>query len=85
MQAAKVHGFLSVVSIRSGVIVLFPYFWGGAPMNGVGGATFATLFDRDLGLRDLPEEVRAAIEDRKEEIHSEEDLRHIANELMMKK
>ena len=39
---------------------------------------FATLLDNDLGLQDLPEEVREAIEIHKDEIHSEEDLREMA-------
>ena len=34
---------------------------------------------------DLPEEVRAAIEERKDEIHSEEDLRRMAYELMLRR
>lgn len=64
---------------------MFPYFWGGVPVNGSSGFTFSTLMENDLGLRDLPEEVREAIEDRKEEIHSAEDLRHIADELMLRR
>lgn len=63
---------------------MFPYFWGGRPTDGAGAFTFATLFDNDLGLRELPEEVREAIEARKDEIHTEEDLRAIADELMLR-
>ena len=46
---------------------------------------FATLLDKDLGLQDLPEEVREAIEIHKDEIHSEEDLREMAKELMLRR
>ena len=35
--------------------------------------------------RDLPEEVREAIEIHKDEIHSEEDLREMAKELMLRR
>ena len=54
-------------------------------MNVSSGLTFSTLLGNDLGLRDLPEEVRAAIEDRKEEIHSAEELRDLADELMLRR
>ncbi len=39
----------------------------------------------DLDLREYPEEVRAEIEARRNEIHSEEDLRGMAEELMLRR
>lgn len=38
-----------------------------------------------IGNLDLPEEVRAAIEERRDEIHNEEDLRRMAEELMLRR
>lgn len=37
------------------------------------------------GFRDLPEEVRAALEDRQREIHSEGDMRRLIDELMLRR
>ncbi len=62
---------------------MFPYFWGGTPYSGASGFTFA-LLARDPE-PDLPEEVRAAIEEHKDEIHNEEDLRRMAENLMLRR
>lgn len=62
---------------------MFPYFWGGTPYSGASGLNF-TLLARDIE-PDLPEEVRAAIEEHKDEIHSERDLRRLADELMLRR
>ncbi len=35
--------------------------------------------------RELPEEVRAALEERQNEIHSEGDLQRLVNELMLRR
>ena len=64
---------------------MYPYYWGGNPSGGAMAFPFATLLDNDLGLQDLPEEVRKAIEIHKDEIHSEEDLREMAKELMLRR
>ena len=37
------------------------------------------------GFHDLPEEVRAALEERQSEIHSEADMRRLVNELMLRR
>ncbi len=60
-----------------------PYFWGGAPYSGAYSFPYG-LADRDLE-SSLPEEVRAAIEEHREEIHNEEDLRRMAYELMLRR
>lgn len=62
---------------------MFPYFWGGTPYSGASGLNFV-LFARDIE-PGLPEEVRAANEEHREEIHSEEDLRRMAEELMLRR
>lgn len=63
---------------------MYPYFWGGTPSSGLSGGAYELLAVRPESL-DLPEEVRAAIEERKDEIHSEEDLRRMAHELMLRR
>ena len=62
---------------------MYPYFWGGTPYSGAYSLPYA-LLDRDLE-PSLPQEVRAAIEEHKEEIHNEEDLRRMAHELMLRR
>ena len=46
---------------------MFPYFWGEGQANGISGLTYSLLAHRALE-PDLPEEVRAAIEEHKDEI-----------------
>lgn len=53
-------------------------------MNGEPIVPFAAL-SRSDELNELPEEVREAIEVHKNEIHSEEDLRDLAHDLMMRR
>lgn len=43
------------------------------------------VLDQSWGTSGLPEEVRAAIEARRDEIHSEEELRGMAEELMLRR
>lgn len=62
---------------------MFPYFWGDTPYNGGSGLSFG-FFDRDLE-PNLPEEVRAAIEEHKDEIYNEKDLRRMAENLMLRR
>ena len=38
-----------------------------------------------FGGRDLPEEVRAALEEHRNEIHSEADMRRLVDELMLRR
>lgn len=66
---------------------MYPYGWGFGPFNDVGNsAALAALVGSDsFGFRNLPEEVREAIEARKDEIYSEEDLRRIINEQMLRR
>ena len=69
--------------LNPGVICMFPYFWGGSPVNGASGLNYALpIADPEW---DLPEEVRAAIEEHQDEIHSEGDLRRMARELMLRR
>lgn len=66
---------------------MIPYFWGDTPIGavrGTSGVTFSSLLRNDLGLYDLPEDVRAAIEQRTSEIRSAEDLEAMVTELMIK-
>ena len=63
---------------------MYTYFLGGSPYYGLSGGAYELLAVRAESL-DLPEEVRAAIEERKDEIHSEEDLRRMAYELMLRR
>ena len=65
---------------------MYPYGWGFGPFNDVGNsAAFAALAGSgNFGFRNLPEEVREAVEARKDEIYSEEDLHRIINELMLR-
>lgn len=59
--------------LNPGVICMFPYFWGGVPVCGASGMTFSELFQNDLGLDDLPEEVRAAMEERQDQQFHQQD------------
>ncbi len=65
---------------------MIPYFWGDVPARslvsgGVSGVTFSSLLRDDLGLRDLPEEVRDRLENRSGTIRSSEQLEAMINEL----
>ena len=66
------------------MIFLFPCFWGDGQANGISGLTYSLLAHRDRE-QELPEEVRAAIEEHKDEIHSEEDVRRMAENLMLRR
>ena len=63
---------------------MFPYFWGEGQANGISGLTYSLLAHRDRE-QELPEEVRAAIEEHKDEIHSEADVRRRAENLMLRR
>lgn len=71
-----------------GVIFMIPYFWGDVPAKslvhgGLSGVTFSSLLRDDLGLRDLPEEVRAQVENREGTIRSSQQLEAMINELQI--
>ena len=61
---------------------MFPYF------NGYYGGAEPLMFpltNRGLYNGDLPEEIRQGLEERQAEIHDEEDLRRVADELMKRR
>lgn len=63
---------------------MFPYMWGSMPVGSMG--VTAGILPIDLpGFHDLPEEVRAALEERQNEIHSEADMRRLVDELMLRR
>lgn len=64
---------------------MFPYEWGAVPMGYPAGLTPDFYAMNRLALQDLPEEVRAALEDRQEEIHNESDLHRLVNEMMLRR
>lgn len=66
---------------------MFPYFWGGvSPIGYPGSGMMAGMLPLDYpGFRDLPEEVRSALEERQREIHSEGDMRRLIDELMLRR
>lgn len=55
---------------------------GGAPMDNALFLPFARLSNEQIDLMALPEEVREALEARKDQIHSADDVRRIADDLM---
>lgn len=66
---------------------MFPFIWGpnmsGEPYSGA--AAFAMLNQRRFLDDGLPEEVREAIENNKDRIYSEEDIRKIAEDSWLKR
>ena len=64
---------------------MFPYFWGSLPLNMPNGTAFGMLPYITDDLRDLPEEVRQALEDHQDEIHSAADLKHLADEMELRR
>ena len=63
---------------------MYPYFWGGTPSSGLSGGAYELLAVRAESL-DLPEGGRPASEEPKDETHSEEDLRRMPYELMLRR
>ncbi|ANU53003.1 hypothetical protein I5Q82_16485 [Acutalibacter muris] len=66
---------------------MFPYQWGSVSAMGYpGSGMMAGLLPVDYpGYRDLPEEIRSALEERQKEIHSEADMRRLIDELMLRR
>lgn len=62
-----------------------PYFWGGVPFDGPYGMTAGLIPRLDSDLRELPEEVREALELHHDEIYSAADLRDMAEDLMLRR
>ena len=63
---------------------MFPYQYGDEPMGTPGGLGMG-IVPLTFNRRELPEEVRAALEERQNEIHSEGDLQRLVNELMLRR
>lgn len=72
-------------TIELGVIFMFPYAWGAWSTGTPAGMSAGILPVFLNGHRDLPEEVRAALEEHREEIHSEADLERLVNDLMLRR
>lgn len=66
---------------------MFPYQWGSVSAMGYpGSGMMAGLLPVDYpGYRDLPEEIRSALEERQKEIHSEADMRRLIDEHMLRR
>ena len=64
---------------------MFPYLWGSFPADVAAAETFNSILRRDVGFNDLPEEVREGIERRRDEIKSTDDMRGMANDMMMRR
>lgn len=65
---------------------MFPFQWGVAPMGDpaamVAGIPPLLSFP---GFRDLPEDIKAGLEEHKGELRSEDDYRRLVNELMLRR
>ncbi len=66
---------------------MFPYYFGGGLSNNSSLTPLLpfALTNYDYFNQGLPDEVKAAIEERKDEIHNEDDLHRIAHEVMQKR
>lgn len=69
---------------------MIPYFWGDVPVKnlqhtGLSGVTFSSLLRDDLGLRELPEDVRSQLENREGTIRSPQQLEAMLNELSIQR
>lgn len=68
---------------------MFPYFYGAASGFGNDSSVFPfipfNLFENQYYSNHLTDEVKAAIEERKDEIRNEEDLHRIADEIMKRR
>lgn len=65
---------------------MFPYLWNQQPVAGIGGMNLGVIPGlADPDLRDLPEEVRQALESHRDEIHSAADLRSFAADQILRR
>lgn len=65
---------------------MFPYQWGTAPIGDPAGMTTGVPPLAGFpGLRDLPEDVRAGLDEHQDEIRNEDDYRRLVNELMLRR
>lgn len=68
---------------------MFPYYWGGLPIGTPNSMPMGMLpfldWNADKDFRELPEEVREALEYHRDEIHSASDLHHLVDELKLRK
>lgn len=60
------------------------YGWGDGPLNDPVLLPFAGLYQGDFDFQTLPEEVRAAVEEHRAEIHSADDMRNLVHQLMLR-
>ena len=64
---------------------MFPYFWGGLPVNLPNNTSYGLLPLMKDAFRDLPEEVRQGLEERQNEIHSAADVKNLVDELELRR
>lgn len=64
---------------------MFPIYWGNGPMGNPAGYAPGILGLDYPGLRELPEEIRAALDERRGEFHNEEEMRRLVHELMLRR
>lgn len=60
------------------------YGWGGGPLGDPLILPLAGAYRGDFDLQTLPEEVRAAVEEHRAEIHSDDDMRNLIHQLMLR-
>lgn len=66
--------------------LMFPYQWGTAPMGDPAAMTAGIPpLVSFAGFQDLPEDIRAGLEEHKNELRSEDDYRRLVNELMLRR
>lgn len=64
---------------------MFPYYWGGLPISTPNSMPAGMIPFLDHDLRELPEEVREALEYHSDEIHSASDLHDLVEELKLRR
>lgn len=65
---------------------MFPYQWGTAPMGNPAGMTAGVPPLAGFpGFQDLPEDIRAGLEEHQNELRNEDDYRHLVNQLMLRR
>ncbi len=65
---------------------MYPYQWGTAPMGNPAGMTGAVPpLVGFPGLEDLPEDIRAGLDERQAELRTDDDYRRLINELLLRR